>query len=161
MLHSSTFWLAISMAIFVALVYRPLTSFTRSTLDKRRETIRSDLAEAERLRAEAQDLLSTCQRQHREAVQEAESIIAAARMEADRLRTEAAASLKELITAREAAALAKIAQEEANATRAARDMAAQLALAASAEILRQKLSGTQADALIDKAISELPQQLAS
>jgi F-type H+-transporting ATPase subunit b len=161
MLHNATFWLLVSMLIFLAVVGKPAKKFIVAALDARRDKIRSELEEAERLRAEAQDLLMSSQRQRCDAVQEAEEIIAAAKAEAERLRQEAAESLKQLIAAREQSALDKIAQAEANATREARELATQLALAASRDLLRQKLTGASGDSLIDAAIAELPQKLAS
>lgn len=161
MLHSAVFWMVVSMLAFLALVSKPVKKSVLAMLDGRRDKVRSELAEAERLRSEAQELLAASQRQHREAVQEAEGIIASAKEQATRMRAEAAESLKQLVASREEAALAKIAQAEANATREARELASQLALAASRELLKQKLTGASADALIDGAIADLPQKLAS
>lgn len=161
MLHNATFWLAVSMAIFIAIAGKPIVRGIRSTLDSRREAIRTELAEAERLRAEAQELLVESQRQHHNAVKEAESIVADAKADAERIRAEAASKLKETLALKEQQALAKIAEAEAAATREARELATQLALAASREVLRQRLTGANADALVDQAINELPQKLAS
>lgn len=161
MLHSSTFWLAVSMAIFIAIAGKPIAVGVRGILDSRREKIRTEIEEAERLRAEAQELLAESQRAHQNAVQTAEDIIADARADADAIRAEAATKLKQTLALREQQALAKIAEAEANATREARELATQLALAASREVLRQRLTGPAADALVDQAIAELPQKLAS
>jgi F-type H+-transporting ATPase subunit b len=161
MLHNATFWLFVSMVIFLAVVGKPAKKAILSMIDTRRDKVRAELEEAERLRSEAQELLTSSQRQHRDAVQEAEAIITAAKEDANRMRTEAAESLKQLVASREQAALAKIAQAEATATREARELASQLALAASRELLKQKLTGASADALIDGAIADLPQKLAS
>lgn len=161
MFYSATFWMFVSMAIFFAIAWKPGSKAIAGLLDKRRDAVRTALDEAERLRAEAHELLNDSQRKHREAVQEAEQIVADAKDEAQQLRLEAAARLQQTLAAREAAALAKIAEAEAAATREARDLATQLALAASREMLRQKLVGSAADALIDQAIADLPQKLAS
>jgi F-type H+-transporting ATPase subunit b len=161
MLQNATFWLLVAMLVFLALVWKPGSKAITGMLDKRRDAVRSALEEAERLRAEAHDLLNESQRQHREAVQEAEQIIADAQDEAERIHADATTKLQQVLAAREAAALAKIAEAEAAATREARDLASQLALAASRDLLRQKLTGSAADALIDQAITDLPQKIAS
>jgi len=161
MLHNATFWLAVSMAIFLAIAGKPVARGIRSTLDARRESIRTELAEAERLRAEAQELLVESQRQHHNAVQEAEQIVSDAKADAERLRAEAATKMKLALEFREQQALAKINEAEAAALREARDLATQLALAATRDVLRQRLTGASADALVDAAIAELPQKLAS
>lgn len=161
MLHTATFWLAVSMAIFLAVAGKPVARGFKATLDKRRDTIRLELEEAERLRAEAQELLLDSQRRHRDAVSEAEEIVTTAKADADRIRAEAADKLKQTLALREKQAMDKIAEAEATALAEARAMATELALAASREVLRQRLTGASADALIDKAINELPQKLAS
>lgn len=161
MLHNATFWLAVSMAVFLAIAGKPVARGIRSLLDTRREAIRTELEEAERLRAEAQELLVESQRQHHNAVKEAESIVSDAKADAERIRAEAAEKLKQALALKEQQALAKIAEAEAAATREARDLATQLALAATRDVLRQRLTGTAGDALVDQAIAELPQKLAS
>lgn len=158
---SAVFWLWVSMAIFITFAGKPLVRGIRAVLDSRRDAIRHELSEAERLRSEAQQLRDESQRQHENAVKEAAEIVATAKEDAERLRAEAAAKLKELLAVKEQQALAKIAEAEAAATREARDLATQLALAATRDVLRQRLSGSAADALVDQAIADLPQKLAS
>lgn len=161
MLHNATFWLAVSMAVFLFFAGKPVCRGIRSLLDARRDAIRTELSEAERLRAEAQELLVESQRQHRDAVKEAEEIIADAKADAGRIRDEAALKLQQTLALREQQALAKIAEAEAAATREARDLATQLALAATRDVLRQRLTGSAADALVDQAIAELPQKMSA
>lgn len=157
----ATFWLWISMAIFLSFAGKPIVRGIRGALDARREAVRTELAAAERLRNEAQALFDQSQQQHQNAVKEAEGIIATAKEDAERIRAEAAEKLKQALAVKEQQALAKIAEAEAAATREARDLATQLALAASRDVLRQRLSGAAGDALIDQAIADLPQKLAS
>lgn len=161
MLHTATFWLFVSMVIFFAIAGKPMMKGMTSVLDTRRQAIRAKLEEAERLRAEAQNLLAQSQRQQQDALSEAREIIEDAKADAKRIREEAQAKLAEALAAREAQAMAKIAEAEATATREARDLAASLAIAASKIVLAERLDGTAADALIDQAIAELPTKLAS
>jgi len=159
--HHATFWLFVSMAIFLMGAGKPIAKGVATMLDQRRDAVRAELEQAERLRTEAQTLLTSTQQQHAQAVEEAARIIADAKAEADALRAEAAAKLQQILSAKEAAALAKIAEAEANATRQARELATEMALAATRDLLRQKLTGASADALVDQAIADLPAKLAS
>ena len=159
--NHATFWLLVSMVIFLAFAGKPMVRGILGMLDTRRAAIRKTLEEAEHLRAEAQSLLEKRQQQQADALNEAREIIEEAKADAARLRAEAKLKLTEALAAREQQALAKIAEAEANAAREARDMAATLALAASRTLLAERLTAAAADTLIDKAIAEIPAKLAS
>ena len=79
---------AIAFAIFVILVLERYEKNHRR-LDKRAERIRSQLDETQNLREEAQAALASYQRQQRDALAEAEQIIAQAEAEAERLKEQA------------------------------------------------------------------------
>jgi len=79
------FWVAASFVAFFVVVWKPLRSALVGGLDARAERIRKELDEAQRLREEAQTLLADFQRKQRDAIQEAETIVARARGEAERL----------------------------------------------------------------------------
>lgn len=157
----ATFWLWVSMIVFLSFAGKPIVRGIRGALDARRDTVRTELAAAERLRSEAQALFDQSQQQQQNALKEAEEIVATARLDAERMRSEAADKLREIMALREQQALAKIAEAETAAIREARDLATQLALATTRDVLRQRLTGNAADALVDNAIAELPQKLAS
>ncbi len=128
-------------------------------LDARIESIRTEIDEARRLREEAQASLAAYQRKLRDAVGEAEQIVARARDAADRSAQRAAEALEATLARRQAQALENIAQAEAAAVKQVRDTTIEVALAATREVLRAHLRGAHADALIDAAIKELPEKL--
>jgi F-type H+-transporting ATPase subunit b len=111
------------------------------------------------LRAEAQETLAAYQKKQRDALQEAEAIIAQAKADAERLATQAAQDLDELLKRREQQALDRIAQAEAEALREVRHTAVTIAIAATRSLLMETLSADKAASLIDAAISNLPSQL--
>lgn len=160
MMHSAVFWLVIAMAVFFAIAGKPLVKTIRGIIDKHRETVCQEMEAAARLRSEAQELLIQIRQKHSEATKEAEVIIANAKADAERLHTEAAAKLEALLALREKQALDKIAEAEAKAIAEARQLAARLSVAASSDILKQRLVGATADSLIDASIAELPSKLA-
>lgn len=159
LMNDPTFWTAVAFVIFVALLYRPVKKVLLSALDGRIDQIRSEVEEAQRLREEAQALLASYQRKQREAAQEAEEIVKQARSEAEIHRKETETSMGELLKRQEALAIEKIAQAEATAVQEVREIAVDLAIAATQKILADKVTGDLSDTLVDKAITELPQKL--
>ncbi|HIJ39117.1 MAG TPA: F0F1 ATP synthase subunit B [Rhodospirillaceae bacterium] len=152
-------WVAITWLIVVSLLARPVFRGITAALDLRREKIRARIDEAERLCAEAQELLSTYQRKQREALQEAKDIIANAQAEAERQAAQAARDLEDLLKRREQQALDRVAQAEAEAVRAVRNKAVDMAIAATQTLIANHLRADQASALVDAAIKDLPERL--
>lgn len=159
MLHDPTFWVLVSFVIFVALVWKPGSKAVAQMLDDRADKIRSDLEKAAKLREEAQALFAEYQKKQRDALKDAEAIVAAAKAEAEALSKQAAADLETSLKRREQLALQRIAQAEAQATADVRAAAVDLAMAATRKILTDKLDAGRQDALVDAAIKELPGKL--
>ena len=159
MLQDPTFWVAVSFVIFVIAVFKPIKGALIGGLDAKIEEIRREVEEAEKLREEAQSLLANYQRQQRQAMQDAENIVARAKEEAGRHRAEADEAMKEMVRRQEEQAREKIAQAEAAAIQEVKSMAVDLAMAASEKLLADKLVGDEGSRLIDKSISEIPQKL--
>jgi F-type H+-transporting ATPase subunit b len=152
-------WVAIAFIIFVVLAWRPLYRLIGGSLDTRSARIKAELDEARRLREEAQSLLADYQRKQRDALKEAEDILAHATSEAERMRREAAANLDAALARRERMAMDKIAQAEAQAIADVRNKAVDVAIAATGNLLAETMDGHQADALIDRSIADLGRKL--
>ena len=159
LLHDPTFWTAVAFVIFVVAMFRPVKKALLGGLDNRIEQIRAEVEEAQRLREEAQTLLASYQRKQREAAQEAEEIVKQARAEAELHRQETEKAMDALLKRQEALAVEKIEQARANAVQEVRELAVDLAIAATQKILAEKTTGELSDKLIDNAIGELPQKL--
>lgn len=154
------FWVAVAFFAFLGvLVYFGVHNHLLNGIDDRRKRIRSELDEARRLKEEAQALLAQYQRKQREAEQEAAAIIAGARAEAERLASEAKAKLEDYVARRSKMAETKIAQAEAQALADVRAAAADAAVAAAEQVLRDTVKGEVADELLSKGIGELKGKL--
>ncbi len=153
------FWVLVAFVLFIALIFWKARGTIAKGLDSRGERIRTELEEAQRLREEAQTLLADYQRKQRDAVQEAEAMLRAAEDEAGRLRERAEADLAASIKRREQQALDRIAHAEANAQAQVRDLAVDIAVAATRQILAEKLDEAKAAELVDAAIKEVPNKL--
>jgi F-type H+-transporting ATPase subunit b len=159
LLHDHHFWVLISAVILIALIWKPASRAISSALDERAVRIRNELDEARRLRDEAEQLLADYRRQEREAVADAQAIVAHAREEAERLAVQAASDLEQSLTRRQRLAEERIAQAEARAVAEVRATAVDTAIAAAREVIASELDERRGGALIDAAIAGLPQQL--
>ena len=156
----ATFWVGAAFVLFVGiLVYLKVPGMLTGALDERAKKISNDLDQARELREEAQVLLATYQRKQRDALKEAEEIIAHAKKEAMREVEQAEKKLEEAIARRQQAALNKIALAEAQAENEVRDTAIEIAIAAATAVVAQQVQGDRADALVDTAIQELRRHL--
>ena len=156
----ATFWVGAAFVLFVGvLVYFKVPGMLTGALDERAKKISDDLDQARELREEAQVLLATYQRKQRDALKEAEEIIAHAKEEAMREAEQAEKKLEEAVARRQQAALNKIALAEAQAEKEVRDTAIEIAIAAATAVVAQQVRGDRADALVDTAIQDLRRHL--
>ena len=156
----ATFWVGAAFVLFVGiLVYLKVPGMLTGALDERAKKISDDLDQARELREEAQVLLATYQRKQRDALKEAEEIIAHAKEEAMREAEQAEKKLEEAIARRQQAALNKIALAEAQAENEVRHTAIDIAIAAATTVVAQQVRGDRADALFDTAIQDLRRHL--
>jgi F-type H+-transporting ATPase subunit b len=156
----ATFFVGLAFLCFVGvLIYYKVPRMLTKGLDDRAEKIRHDLDEARRLREEAQTLLATYERKQRDALQEAEAMIAHAEEEAKREAVIAAQKLEDSIKRREQQALDKIALAEAQAEKEVREAAVEVAVNAAGRVIAEKLTGDKAASMVDQSIKDLRSQL--
>ena len=159
-LRNTDFVVTLAFLLFVAvLVWFRVPKIIGGLLDKRAEGIRNDLAEARRLREEAQEIYASYERRQREVKTQADEIVANARREAVLEAGKAKAALEASIERRLKAAEEQIASAEGDAVRAVRDRAIQTAISAATEILGKQASAEQRAAGIDKAIDDVANRL--
>lgn len=156
---TAEFYVALAFVVVVGLAFRPVFRAIGAGLDNRATHIKAKLDEARKLREDAQALLADYQRKQRDALQEAEGIIAHAKTEADRLKRDAAAQLDDAIKRREQQAIDRIAQAEQQALAEVRNQAVDIAMAATAKLIADKMDAAKQNALIDGAIKDLPNRL--
>jgi F-type H+-transporting ATPase subunit b len=151
-------WVLFSTIIFAIIAYVKGKQPLLSMLDARTARIKTDLAEAERLKQEAQTLLADYQKKHRDAVQIAQKIIDNAQAAAVQMQKDAEVKLSDNLKRRETMLLERIARAEAAAVQELRHQAADIAATAAEKLLAEAMSkrGTK---LVNEAIEELPQRL--
>lgn len=158
-LENPEFWVAVSFVFFLVALFKPIKKMLTSKLDGRTEAIKSELDEAQRLREEAQHTLAEYQRKQRDALREAEGILAEAREEAGRIEVATAERSEELLRRREQQALDMIAAAEVQALADVRGLAADVAIEATRQLLTDATAGDGGDSLVDQAIADLPSKL--
>lgn len=159
-LHNTNFVVLLAFIVFVGILLRArVPARIAALLDARAAQIRSDLAEARKLRDDARALLSAYEKKQKEVQQQSERIIASAREEAQAAATQAKADLKVSIARRLAAAEEQIASAQAAAVRQVREQAVAIAVAAAGDILKRQMTAEGVSASIDAAIKQVEARL--
>ncbi|MDJ0608727.1 MAG: F0F1 ATP synthase subunit B [Kiloniellales bacterium] len=159
MFEDPTFWVAIGFAIFIGALFRPGLRFVTKGLDERAARIKAQLDEADALRVEAQNLLAEYKRKQRDAIEEADRMLAHAKEEVARAQEQGAKDLEQALARRRQQAEEKIQQAEAAALKEVREQAVDIAISATAKLLQDKLDDKQAAGLIDDSIKEVAAKL--
>jgi len=158
--YDSNIVFTISFVIFIAILgYYGVHTLIIDQLDKRADRIRGELDEARRLREEAQATFAEFERRQKEVAARAEDIVEHARVDAREAAERAKADVAESITRRLKAADEQIAMAEANAVKQVRNKAVTVAVAAAADVLRERIGDEKAAALIDESIEKVGNRL--
>jgi F-type H+-transporting ATPase subunit b len=156
----ATFFAFVAFLIFIiGIVYLKVPGMMAKSLDDRAGQIRDELAEAKRLREEAQHLLAEYQRKRKEAEAEAASIVAVAEREAKMLAEEAKQKTEDYVARRNALSEQKIKQAETDAVNAVRSAAVDLAIAAAEKVLADKVDGSVKEKLFNASVEQVRTRL--
>lgn len=160
LINDPSFYAFVALIAFLVLLgFLGLHKTIAKSLDDRADAIRDELAEAKRLREEAQEMLASYQRRQREAEAEADAIVDQAKAEAKILKDEARKELSDRLERRTAMAEQRIAQAEAAAAAEVKAAAAELAAAAAEELIKSKLKKTDLNKLVDADIKTVGDRL--
>ncbi|SNS64981.1 F-type H+-transporting ATPase subunit b [Sphingomonas laterariae] len=151
---NATAWVALAMIVVIVLmVWKKVPALIGGALDKKIASIRVQLDEASRLRAEAEALKAEYERKAAAAASEADAMIAHARDEAEGIVAKAKADASALIERRGKMAEDKIAAAERTAIAEVRAKAAAAASAAAAELIAKGHDAAADKALVDQTIA--------
>ena len=153
------FWVAVSFTIFAALAIKLAWGKVTAMLDGRGQRIAAELAEAARLRQEAENMLRQAEAERQAAMAEAAALIQRAKAEAERVAANAAADAQAQAARREKMAMDRIAAAEASAVAEVRNAAAEVATIAARNLIAESFSAEDDAAMIDQAVTELPKAL--
>jgi F-type H+-transporting ATPase subunit b len=152
----ATFIALVALIIFgLLMLVLKVPSMIAGMLDSQSQAIARELAEARRLREEAERLLAHHQAQMDQAKTEAEALVAAAKEQAKALGAEARVTLADSIARRQKQAEDRIAQAESHATAQVRAAAADAAIAAAEKTLRAQINADVQTQLVTQSAAEL------
>jgi len=136
MVFDNTFFAFVALVIFFGVVFwAGAHKKAGKALDDRAAAIAKELADAQKLREDAEKLLADYKQKKLDAEKEAADIIASAKTQAAEYAEEAKARLTETLARRTKQAENKIAQAEAAATKEVRGRATDLAIAAAGSLI--------------------------
>lgn len=159
LLYDSSAWLAISFLIFCYILWKFGKNAVIKMLDGRIEKIKADIVSAENLRVEAQELLAQYERKHRDAVKEAEAIVANAEKHAAQIKKDAEKDLSEAMDRREKQLKERLERMKQNAIGEIQQYAANLAIQATTEIITSQLDKKSNEKLVDQSIKDLSKNI--
>jgi F-type H+-transporting ATPase subunit b len=160
MFHEAETWVAVAFLLFLALgLYLKVPAMVAKMLDERAGKISNELAEARKLREEAQALLAEYQRKRVDAEIDAANIVKQAKIEAEAYAAEARGKLTETLARRTKQAEQKIAQAEAAAMKDVRNAATDAAIAAAGKLMGETAKGPKGVKLIDASITAVKGRL--
>lgn len=159
-LGNTDFIVMLGFLLFVGvLVYFKVPGLLVGMLDKRAAGIRAELDEARALREEAQELLASYERKHKEVQAQADRIVAQAKEEAAASAEQAKRDIARSVERRKQAAQEQLASAETKAIRQVREEAIAVAIEAARDVVAKKMTAAQGNALIDEAIAEVDKKL--
>lgn len=158
-LHDSNIWLVFSFLIFCFILLKYGKKALEGMLDNRIETIKKEIQTAESLRVEAQEMLAQYQRKHRDAVKEADAMIAEAEKHAIEIRKNAEEELKQTIARREKQLKDRLSTLEAQAIAEIQKHAAELSINATREIIADNMDQKTHSKLVDDCLSSIGKNL--
>ncbi len=153
-------WVAAAFFIFFILFGSKIWAALSGILDKRAEQVRTELAEAQKLRTEAEAMLADAKKRREQAMADAKALMDGARAQAQQLAANAAAEAEASAARRERMAVDRIATAEKAAVDEVRSIAAEVAATAAEKVIRESLTPEAGGALVDRAIASLPTALA-
>jgi len=159
MLQDPAFWVAVAFVAFVGVMFKFAYGKIVGSLDDRAAGIKKELEEALKLREDAQALLASYQRKQRDALAEADDIIAQAKVEAERMAVDAEKALEEDIKRRTEQAVEKIAQAEAQVVQEVRNTSIDVAVKAAGQLIADNVDETKAASLIGASIADIEGKL--
>lgn len=159
-LKNTDFVVLLGFLLFIAvLFYFKVPTLLLGMLDKRAEGIQSELNEARTLREEAQSLLASYERKQKEVQEQADRIVAAAKLEAEEAAEQARLELAKSLERRMAAAEDQIKSAQAAVVKEVTDQSVMVAVAAAREVIAKQMTAANGNSLIDSAIEHVDAKL--
>jgi F-type H+-transporting ATPase subunit b len=148
-------WTLVTFAIVLFVLKRYAFGPIQQLIDERRQAIAHSLEEAERARAEAQEMIAQHQSQLADSRREATKILEDARREAEERQRQAQAQLEADMERRTERARAEIEAETRQSLSRIKEQLADLTVLATEKVVRAKLDESEQRRLIEDALTDV------
>lgn len=159
LLQDPTVWVGIGFFIFVALFVWKAFPLLGKGLDDYGNKIATEIATAQALRKEAQELLDAAEKKSAAAERNASEIIERAKFEAKLIADEAEKDIEREIERKMKIAEEKIQRAEVAAVENVRKKAVEKAIEAASEAIRKELTGAKSEQLVEKSLRLISNKL--
>lgn len=158
--YDTTHWTFLSLVVFL-LIITFLGAFKAigKMLDNRAAEIQRELDYAKQLREEAAGLLKEAERKQQDASEQADAIVRQAESDAKSLLAKAETDLASMVERREAQVASRIARAEDEALQAVKQIAADAATKAAADIARSEADKTNGSSAFSTALGQIKSSL--
>ncbi len=149
------FWVAVSFALFIILVFKPISKILNSSLDTKIQDIKNQIQQAEKIKNEMQVELSNIKKRQNEVKLEIEEINFNAKERIKYLESDTLTKLNQQKIKREQLANAKIDQMTRDANLSIKNYITQISILSVKSLLEEQLNENEKQKLINKSIEEL------
>ena len=151
----ATFWVAISFFIFFGvLFYLRVPQKMNTSLSEKIDNIKRELEEAEKLKKEAKNLLSSYENKIDKSKQESRKIIDIARKESEKTILENTKKFHQIIEIRQKNTEQKILQMKKNALSDIKNLSVKIAIEAVEKLIKNSLNNNKLENLYNKSLQE-------
>lgn len=157
---NTTHWTFLSLVVFLLIVtFLGAFKALGKMLDNRATEIERELSHAQKLREEASALLKDAERKQKEAGEHADAIVRQAEADAKALLEQSEKDLVAMVARREAQVEARIARAEDEALKAVRNIAADAATKAAADVVRAQADKSNGASTFGTALGQIKSAL--
>tara|TARA_Y100000741_G_scaffold353924_1_gene327636 strand:+ start:601 stop:1086 length:486 start_codon:yes stop_codon:yes gene_type:complete len=149
------FWVAVSFAIFIILVFKPISKILNSSLDTKIQDIKNQIQQAEKIKNEMQVEVSNIKKRQNEVKLEIEEININAKERIKYLESDTLSKLNQQKIKRKQLANAKIDQMTRDANLSIKNYITQISILSVKSLLEEQLNENEKQKLINKSIEEL------
>ena len=160
MVFDSTFWVAVSFIIFIAvLIYFKIPQKVSDLLSKMISDIKTEISESEKLRNESKELLSKAQTKLDTAKKQSDEIINKAKADTEKMIIEMNDKYHQSAELKKNLAKNKIAQMKESAIKEIKNTSIKIALDSVKKIISTSVDKSKMDALFEKNLTETKSEL--
>lgn len=152
-------WVALSFVLFAILAFKLGRKSVVGKLDDKIQEIKDEIDNAERIRVEAQELLAQYQRKQQDAEKEAKEMVKNAKAQAKTIKKNMQTELDETMARRELQLADRMKRLEENAITQIQNEAADVAMAATTEMIMQALDDKTQKTLTESSVDVISKQL--